>query len=453
MTRLSLRLRLALAGAVAVTLAIVVSSLGLAALFGAHVERRALAELSVQLDQVLAGVERGTDGALELATDPADPRFRQIYGGLYWQIAAEGQVLRSRSLWDYEIPLPADRLGDGAEHVHFLPGPADQPLLAIERSVTLPVRLGGGVMRAAVAMDRTALAVARAEFLRDLAPYSAVLATALILAGWAQIVVGLRPLGAIRARVADIRSGRAGRLGTDFPTEVQPLAAEVDDLLAAREQEVERARTRAGDLAHGFKTPLQALMGEAGRLRAEGRGAAADAVEEIACAMRAHVDRELARTRVAIRGREARADLAEVVAGLLRVIRRTDDGARQDWRVDLPEGLIVAADPADLSEALGALIENAARHAHARVEIAGRRRDGQIEIAVRDDGPGIPPGRIEALMARGARADTRGSGLGLAIARDIAEALDGRLTLSALAPGLEARLTLPAAGPMRRIAD
>ncbi|TCO69383.1 sensor histidine kinase [Rhodovulum euryhalinum] len=447
MTRLSLRLRLALAGAVAVTLAIVVSSLGLAALFGAHVERRALAELSVQLDQVLAGVERGTDGALELATDPADPRFRRVYGGLYWQIAAEGQVLRSRSLWDYEIPLPADTLGDGAEHVHTLVGPVDQPLLAIERSVTLPARLGGGVMRAAVAMDRTALAVARADFLRDLAPYSAVLAAALIAAGWAQIAVGLRPLGAIRARVADIRSGRERRLGADFPAEVQPLAAEVDDLLAAREQEVERARTRAGDLAHGLKTPLQALMGEAGRLRAGGRGAAADAVEEIACAMRAHVDRELARTRVAMRGRQARADLADAVAGLLRVIRRTEDGARLDWRVDLPEGLIAAADSADLSEALGALIENAARHARSCVEIAGRPSGQQIEIVIRDDGPGIAPDRIEALMARGARADTRGSGLGLAIARDIVEALDGTLDLSAADPGLAALLTLPGADP------
>ncbi|SIO47721.1 Signal transduction histidine kinase [Rhodovulum sp. ES.010] len=445
MRRLSLRLRLALAGAVAVTLAILLSSLGLAALFGAHVERRALAELSVQLDQVLAGVERAPDGTLELTTAPADPRFRQVYGGLYWQIEAGGQVLRARALWDYEIPLPADTLGDGAEHVHDLPGPAGQPLLAIERSVTLPDRLGGDAMRAAVAMDRTDLAAARAGFLRDLIPYSALLAAALILAGWAQIAVGLRPLGAIRARVADIRTGRARRVGGDVPAEVQPLAAEVDGLLAAREQEVARARTRAGDLAHGLKTPLQALMGEAGRLRAEGRGAAADAVEEIAGAMRAHVDRELARTRVAMRGRQGRADLADVVAGLVRVMRRTGEGARCDWRVDLPEGLAVAADPGDLSEALGALIENAARHARTRVEIGAQPRGGRVQIVLRDDGPGIPPDRIDALMARGARADTRGSGLGLAIARDIAEALDGTLSLRPASPGLEARLSLPAA--------
>ncbi|MGC9418976.1 MAG: sensor histidine kinase [Rhodovulum sp.] len=444
MRRLSLRLRLALAGAVAVTLAIVLSSLGLAALFGAHVERRAVAELSVHLDQVLAGLERDADGALTLAAAPADPRFDRPYGGLYWQIRAEGGVLRARSLWDYEIPLPPDALDDGAEHVHDLPGPAGQPLLAVERRVTLPDRLGGGSLRATVAMDRTDLAAARADFLRDLAPYSALLALALILAGWAQIAVGLRPLGAIRARVGDIRTGRARRLGADFPREVQPLAAEVDDLLAAREAEIARARTRAGDLAHGLKTPLQALMGEAGRLRSGGNAPAAAAIEDIAGAMRAHVDRELARTRLAMRGREARADVARVIAGLVRVIRRTEAGARLDWAVETDEAL-AAADPDDLAEALGALIENAARHATARVTITARRQGDRIAIAISDDGPGIPPDRIQAMMARGARADTAGSGLGLAIARDIAEALDGGLTLTNGAPGLTATLTLPAA--------
>jgi len=451
--RLSLRLRLACAGAVTVAVAITLSSLGLAALFDAHVKRRALVELSVQLDQVLAGVERASSGALEQTATPADPRFQRPYGGLYWQIAAEGGMLRSRSLWDYEIPLPLDELRDGAEHVHELPGPAGQPLLAIERSVVLPRRLGGAGMRATVAMDRTELAAARNGFISDLAPYSVVLTVALILAGWVQIAVGLRPLRVIRQRVADVRSGRARRLGADFPAEVLPLVREVDALLAARGQEVARARTRAGDLAHGLKTPLQALLGEAGRLRAEGRTGVAADIEAIAGAMRRHVDRELARTRVAMRGHEARAEIAPALAGVLRVVRRTGEGAGRDWQLEVPAGLAVAADPDDLTEALGALIENAARHARRRVRITAVAAEGAVTISVCDDGPGIPADRIGALMARGARADTQGqgSGLGLAIARDIAEALEGELTLHPATPGLEARLRLPGVcGPPRQ---
>ena len=207
-----------------------------------------------------------------------------------------------------------------------------------------------------------------------------------------------------------------------------------------------RARTRAGDLAHGFKTPLQAMMGEAERLRAEGREGAAENIEEIAGTMRRHVDREIARARVAVKGRDGRADVADVVAGLVRVVSRAGSAAELNWTLDLPEGLTVAADPADAAEALGALIENAARHARGQVRIDAQETAATVAIRVADDGPGIPPDRIAALMQRGARADTRGSGLGLAIAADIAEALGGALALGAAdLGGLEARLTLPAA--------
>lgn len=446
MIRLSLRLRLAIAGAVTIALAIGLATFGLTVLFAAHVERQAVAALSMQLDQVIAGLDASPAGTLALATLPTDPRFSRPYGGLYWQVSTEDTTLRSRSLWDAAMALPLDELQDGTEHVHDIPGPEGQILLATERSVTLPERLGGGVARVGVAMDRAGLSTARAAFLRDLAPYAALLAAVLIVASLVQIAVGLRPLRAIGARVAAVRSGDTDRLGADFPAEVRPLASEVDALLEAREAEVVRARSRAGDLAHGLKTPLQALLGEAGRLRADGRDEVADSIEEIAGRMRAHVDRELARARVAVQGRDARADVAEVVAGVVRVLARTGEGGRLDWREPVPPGITVAADPSDLYETLGAITENAARHARKTVQIEAERDGADVVIRVIDDGPGIAPDRIEALMQRGAREDTRGNGLGLTIAADIAEALGGSLALSAAeAGGLEARLTLPAA--------
>src|SRR6056297_630420 len=168
MNRLALRLRLALAGAAAIVLALGLAALGLAALFATHVERRAIGELSVQLDQVLAGLERQGDGALVLARPPADPRFARPYGGLYWQIEAEGRVLRSRSLWDYALPLPPDELGAGAPHHHALPGPDGGALLVLERSARLPEALGATPLRAAVAMEYGELVQAKRAFLADM---------------------------------------------------------------------------------------------------------------------------------------------------------------------------------------------------------------------------------------------------------------------------------------------
>lgn len=448
---MSLRLRLALAGALAILLALGLAALGLAQLFGAHVERRAVSEMSVQLDQVIAGLDRGPDGQLELARPPADPRFAMPYGGLYWQIEEAGRLGRSRSFWDTALDLPADTLGDGAVHVHRLTGPEGADLLVLERSITLPARLGGSAVRAAVAMEASDLLAARRDFMADLAPYLALLALALSVAGWVQLSVGLRPLQDLGSHIAALREGRAERMGGDWPVELRPVATEIDDLLAARDAETERARTRAADLAHGLKTPLQALMGEAGRLRRSGATDEAEGIEETARAMRRTVDRELARARTAARAADAAADPARVADRLIAVLRRTPDGARLDWQQEIPQGMAVALDEADLAEALGALAENAARHALSNVAISTRTVGDRLHLSITDDGLGIPKSEREMLMRRHARADETGTGLGLAIANDIAEAAGGTLTLEDAAPGLTALLNLPLSRQLRQV--
>lgn len=445
MTALSLRWRLLAAGAAAVMLALGLAAAGLVQLFATHVERRAVAELSVQLDQVLGGLERQNED-LVLARPPADPRFAQPYGGLYWQVATEDRLLRSRSLWDHDLVLPKDTMRDGGAHVHKIAGPQASELLALERTVALPERLGGGNARAVVAVDSAGLVEARRAFVTDMVPYLGLLLLALIGAQWAQVSVGLSPLGRLGTRVSALRRDRAARMGAAWPREVQPLASELDGLLAEREADVENARGRAGDLAHGLKTPLQALLGEAGRLRARGDATAAAGIEEVAGAMRAHVERELARARTAARARAARADAGTVIDRVVRVLRRTPDGERLDWRLDLQEDLTLAIDEADLAEALGALAENAARYAKARVKVtAGAEGEATARISIVDDGPGLPPERLSSMMTRGPRADESGmgSGLGLSIAAEIVRAAGGDITLSNDHPGLTACVTLP----------
>ena len=443
---MSLRLRLALAGALAILLALGLAAFALSQLFAAHVERRAVAEMGVQLDQVVAGLERGPDG-LQPARPLADPRFVQPYGGLYWQIEEGGRIQRSRSLWDGALDLPPDSLRDGAVHVHRLRGPDGAPLLVLERFITLPGRLGEGVARVAVAMNADELSVAQRDFMSDLAPYLALLGAALMIAGWAQLFVGLRPLRRLSAQIAALRTGRAPRMGEDWPLELRPVAAEIDDLLTARAAETERARARAADLAHALKTPLQALMGEAARLRDDGAADRAEGIEDTARAMRRTVDRELARARTAARGIDAQADPALVAQRLIAVLRRTPDGAALDWHHAIPPALSVALHEADLAEAMGALMEHAARHARSRVSLSAQESDTRVHITIADDGPGIPEDQRAMLLRRHVRLDQAGTGLGLSIASDIAEAAGGALTLGGDGPGLIARLTLPRAQP------
>ena len=352
----------------------------------------------------------------------------------------------SRSLWDGTIRLPAAPR-DGRPHEHVVPGPQGETLILLERQLSAQTLFGDEGARVAVALDRSQVRDTTEGFARDLFPYLALLAVTLIAAGAVQVIVGLRPLAAVGARVAAVRSGAARRLGDDFPDEVQPLTAEVDALLAEREAEIARARARAGDLAHGLKTPLQALMGEAERLRARGAAAEAAGIEEVATAMRRHVDRELTRARIAAGDRAAACDPSIVLPRLVAVLRRTRDGADLDWEVDAPPGLTARIDADDLTEALGTLLENAARHATRTVRITVRRAAGVVAIAIADDGPGIPEAELALQTSRGARLDSSGpgAGLGLAIATEIAEAVGGSLALANRAPGLEVTLRLPAA--------
>jgi signal transduction histidine kinase len=449
MTRGSLRLRLMVAGVISVLGAIVLVAVGLTLLFERHVERRVEAELSTYLDQIAAGLERRPAGELFVETALADPRFAQPLSGLYWQVQTSAGPLRSRSLWDNDLVVPADVLPDGTVHLHRIPGPGDVELFAIERTVTLPARLGGEPVRAVVAVDAAEIAAATRDFATDLLPYLMLLAVVLVAAAYAQVTVGLKPLDEVRTRLAAIRQGKARRLGDDpaaFPQEILPLAAEVDALLEARETQVERARARACDLAHGLKTPLQVLTGDIGRLRQRGEETIAGEIEQVATAMQRHVDRELARSRLMAANGSARARLFEVVERVLSVIVRTPAGAELDWEIKVPEHLMARIDPDDLAEAIGNLLENAAHHARRRVVVEARQMAGSALVCVTDDGPGIPGDQLGNVLARGVRLDQRqnGAGLGLAIVQDIVEAWGGQFEIRSGPAGLEVELRVPA---------
>jgi len=435
MTTRSLRLRLIAGGAAAIVVALAIAGVALTLLFERHVARGLAEDLDVHLKQLLAGIDVGADGHIAVTRPPADPRFADPLSGLYWQISDDrGDLLRSRSLWDTVLQLPADNPAPDEVHRHQIAGPAGARLLVAERLVKLTGAGGELPVRVSVALDLARVVNARNAFAADLATALAVLAAFLGLATVVQVTLGLRPLDQLRRGVADIRAGRNRHLGSSVPPEVQPLVDEVNALLDAREQDVVRSRNRAADLAHGLKTPLAALAADSERLRRSGEIAVADDIGSAVDAMRRHVDRELARAR--LRGGERHARpvttmLLPLVRSLVATLSRTDAGARLAFEVAVDEQLAVPFDRSDLAEVIGNLLENATRHARSRVRVAADGPVGAAAICVDDDGPGIPPQSRGQALARGVRLDERksGTGLGLAIVQDVLDAYDWTLAL------------------------
>ncbi len=124
--------------------------------------------------------------------------------------------------------------------------------------------------------------------------------------------------------------------------------------------------------------------------------------------MRRHVERELSRARIASAGRAAICDAGAVAERVLGVLRRTPAGAAIDWRMRGPAGLGVRIEADDLTEALGAVLENAGAHARRTVDVGAARDGDMIEFRIRDDGPGVDASRLAELTIRGHAARRQG---------------------------------------------
>ena len=271
-----------------------------------------------------------------------------------------------------------------------------------------------------------------------------------LVGGLSLVRQGLASFADLRARLFGVRDGRDHRLEGSYPSEVQPLVSDLNALLSDREERVARALRKAGDLAHGLKTPLTLLNQQAERASAAGQIDLAGAIRQQVERMRRQIDYHLAHARASASGGNpaARCHVLTSADGLARTMMAIHAGRRIAVDVQVSHEHFARTQREDLDEMLGNLIDNACKWAIARVEIRSAAADGSVLVIVDDDGPGLAPELREAVLQRGVRADEAapGSGLGLAIVADLVELYGGSIALDA-SPlgGLRATLRLPAA--------
>jgi signal transduction histidine kinase len=269
------------------------------------------------------------------------------------------------------------------------------------------------------------------------------------------VLIGLRPLDAVRVSLMRIRDGQAEKLEGELPMEIQPMAQEVNALIESNRRVVERARMQVGNLAHSLKTPLAVLLNDAGQMQPPHR----DLVRSQAETMQGQVQSYLNRARIAAQRESilARTEAEPVLQRLVRVMRKLNQD--KDYLLQVqPQGLRLAMEAQDVEETIGNLVENASRFAAHRITLtAGPAPAGMVGtdparrhwalIRIEDDGPGLEPAEIKEAMKRGRRLDESkpGTGLGLSIVSEIVSEYNGSFTLSrAASGGLRADLILPA---------
>jgi signal transduction histidine kinase len=444
----SLRARLIIVATIWIAAGVAIAGFLLSAVFKDFLVKQFYDELHVHLDELEGLMQFGDGGQIHLHRPLSDPRYIAPLSGFYWEIQKSGEIVaRSSSLEGPMLKVPADTGSDAQVHTHNIAGPTGTLLIA-ER-----LRWLNGArepMRIIIGTDESHLERELNEFNKVLTWSLGVFSLSLIAAAVLLLLYAMAPLGDLRSALARFRGGASPNLRGQFPEEVQPLIDDLNNLIAASAEQMQRARAQAGNIAHGLKSPLAILVDEARRLEEKGDKEAASVIRDQCRRMQSQIDYQIARARAAAsRGRPGTASsLGETAQAVVRALERLHIERRLKVESTIPARVMVACEAQDLNEMLANLIDNACKHARSRVLLRLDKEPprGFLRVAVEDDGPGLPPEAWDVVFNIGVQWDRRseGSGLGLPIVRDLVQLYGGaiRLGRSDLG-GLKVTLDLP----------
>ncbi len=243
--------------------------------------------------------------------------------------------------------------------------------------------------------------------------------TALVV--WLAILLSFRPVIAFRGAIEQRGRGNLTPVdGGGLPSELSPVAAAVNALLARLRSALEAERSFTANSAHELRTPIAAALAQTQRLIAEMPDANRERARSIESALRrlTRLSEKLLQLAKAEGGgllAEQPSDLAAVLALVVDEASRSSD---EDDRIDLTtpdDGVPSDVDPDAFAVLARNLIENALKHG---------APDASIEVfldadslTVRNHGPVVAASEVERLMRPFERGSSRsdGSGLGLAI--------------------------------------
>jgi signal transduction histidine kinase len=242
------------------------------------------------------------------------------------------------------------------------------------------------------------------------------------------------------------------------------------DLSRARDAAEEASRAKSmflANMSHELRTPLNSILGFGELMRQEAFGpvgsdryreyielilSSGGALLEILSNLLSLTAIESGKLSLSVRD----ADLSAIVREAVALHGREVEGRAMTIRVDAPDSAPFRADVTKLRQAIGNLIQNAARYADGatRLHVQIVAEADRLVLSIDDDGVGLPPERMETVLEPFRRSESDstlaapdGVGLGLPIAKAMVELHGGTFALQVgdTGKGLRAVLTLPLA--------
>ncbi|MDY6922129.1 MAG: ATP-binding protein [Pseudomonadota bacterium] len=428
---LSLRVRFVLVAALILALFSISAGWILRESFQASILDRAREQLRLQVYNLLGAADYD-NGQLQLPGELADPRFNQLNSGLVAMVWHRQQpVWQSRSaalesLPPPEVPEPGQWQlrqvrGQGEEQrnyyqlstsVYWDETTADHPYTFVVWEWDLPY----------VAQIRS--------FETTLWQWLGGLVVGAIILVFILLNLGFRPFRQLAAELRAVERGSQSGIAAQYPSEVMPVVDNLNQLLAHERATRERYKHSLGNLAHSLKTPLAVLKGLGGSSGAGAADTLADQVQRMDDIVNYQLKRAIsAMPQISGQG----ALLLDCYQRMVAVLDKVYADKNIHHEQDIRPGLRLPWDQSDTLEVLGNLMDNACKYGAGKVRVQGYIQGGKIRILVEDNGPGIPPGEEQHILARGVRRDERapGQGIGLAVVMDIVQASGGSLDIVA----------------------
>jgi len=409
--------------------------------FGTSVESAAREQLQAHIYTLLTAAQADAAGRMRLPRALGAPAFNRPDSGLYAEVVGESGNYRWRSdsLLGRETNLASPR---PAGETRFRFGP---DLAIIDQGVMWEDDSGRAIdYSLTVALDTGALRAEQSGFRDTLWRWLGGVALLLLTAQVVLMRWGLAPLHAMSAAVSRIEAGEATRIEGQVPRELRGLSDNLNALITQNQLRQERVRNSLADLAHSLKTPLAVLRGA-------GEKTSDPALRELLDEQALRIDEIVSyqRQRAAVAGTwgvTRPIAIGPLIRRLCDSLDKVHHGRNLRCHREIDDHLRVRADQGDLFELFGNLLENAYKHCAQQITISTCREHGQLQIAIDDDGPGVPPSDVERILRRGERADQRhpGEGIGLAVAGEIVRQYRGTLSIerSSLG-GARVEVTLP----------
>ncbi|MGI2150917.1 ATP-binding protein [Shewanella baltica] len=385
-------------------------------------------ELSAYVYSILA-VTEVENKQISIPELVLENRFNLIQSGLYAIATTEDASGKQTIVWHSQsfmgmVPPPHFTIPATGQSAFEQIELAEQPHLIYSFSVSFASQNQNVPVTIHIIKDEREFQQQIDQFNQQLWTWLLILMFVMLVFQLSWLVWTLRPLARFTQELHSVEQGKSMQLSSQYPTELQAVARQLNILLNTEQTQRKRYRNALADLAHSLKTPLAVIKSQADLSEASS--------EQVSVISRI-IGHQLKRAQTAAAASwhlGIRVD--DVAAKLLRTLAKIYREPQINLSGEMADEAVFKGDEADLTEILGNVLDNACKAAKSTVKLTVTGDAYQLLICIEDDGPGISEALQNQIFERGIRADSyhQGNGIGLAIVRDLVDSYNGRISVS-----------------------